>query len=62
MTILTAVLLLKRRLLKIAKPPVLRTCGNDNSKSRYGNDLKFVMAFLDSSEYENTGAREPKLP
>ena len=47
MTILTAVLFLKRRLLKIAKPPVLRTCGNDNSKSRYGNDLKFVMAFLD---------------
>ena len=57
MTILTAVLFLKRRLLKIAKPKehnhiqrlgsVLRTCGNDNSKSRYGNDLKFVMAFLD---------------
>ena len=47
MIILTAVLFLKRRLLKIAKPPVLRTCGNDNSKSRYGNDLKFVMAFLD---------------
>ena len=47
MTILTAVLFLKRRLLKIAKPPVLRTCGNDNSKSRCGNDLKFVMAFLD---------------
>ena len=47
MTILTAVSFLKRRLLKIAKPPVLRTCGNDNSKSRYGNDLKIVMAFLD---------------
>ena len=47
MTILTAVLFLNRRLRKIAKPPVLRTCGNDNSKSRYGNDLKFVMAFLD---------------
>ena len=47
MTILTAVLFLKRRLLKIAKPPVMQTCGNDNSKSRYGNDLKFVMAFLD---------------
>ena len=44
---LSAVLFLKRRLLKIAKPPVLRTCGNDNSKSRYGNDLKFVIAFLD---------------
>ena len=47
MTILTAVLFLKHRLLKIAKPPVLRICGNDNSKSRYGNDLTFVMAFLD---------------
>ena len=47
MTILTAVLFLKRRLLKIAKSPVLRKCKNDNSKSRYGNDLKFVMAFLD---------------
>ena len=31
----------------MAKPPVLQTCGNDNSKSRCGNDLKFVMAFLD---------------
>ena len=40
-------LFLKRRLLKIAKPPVLRTCGNDNSNSRYGNYLKFVKAFLD---------------
>ena len=49
MIILTVVLFLKRRAdySKIAKPPVLRTCGNDNSKSRYGNDLKFVMAFLD---------------
>ena len=47
MTSLTAVLFLKRRLLKIAKSPVLSTGGNDNSKSRYGNDLKFVMAFLD---------------
>ena len=47
MTILTTVLFLKRRLLKIAKPPVLQTCGNDNSKSRYWNDLKFLMAFLD---------------
>ena len=47
MTILTAVLFLKRRLLKMAKLHVLRACGNDNSKSRYGNDLKFVMAFLD---------------
>ena len=43
MTILTDVLFLKRRLLKIA---VLPTGGNDNSKSRYENDLKFVMAFL----------------
>ena len=48
MTILAAVLFLKGRLLKIAKSPVLRTCGNDNySKSRYGNDLKFGIAFLD---------------
>ena len=47
MTSLTAVLFLKRRLLKIAKLPVLSTCGNDNSKSRYGNDLKLVIAFLD---------------
>ena len=47
MTVLTAVLFLKRRLLKIVKQPVLRNCGNDNSKSRYGNDLKFVMVFLD---------------
>ena len=47
MTNLTAVLFLTRRLLKIAKSPVLSTGGNDNSKSRYGNDLKFVMAFLD---------------
>ena len=45
-TTLTAVSFLKRRLLKIAKPPVLQTCGNDNSISRYGSDLKFVMAFL----------------
>ena len=48
MTILTTVLFLKRRLLNIAKPPVLRTCGNDNSKSRNGNDLKLVMVFLNS--------------
>ena len=47
MVILTAVLFLKRRLLKIAKSHVLRTGGSDNSNSRYGNDLKFVMAFLD---------------
>ena len=47
MTILTAVSFLKRRLLKIAKSTVLSTGGNDISKSRYGNDLKFVMAFLD---------------
>ena len=49
MAILTAVLFLKQRVLKIAKSPVLRTGGNDNSKSRYGNDLKFVMTFLDRS-------------
>ena len=47
MTILTAVSFLKRRLLKIAKSPVLSTCGNNNSKSRYGKVLKFAMAFLD---------------
>ena len=47
MDILAAVLYLKRRLLKIAKSPVLRTGGSDNSKSRYENDLQFVMAFLD---------------
>ena len=47
MTIFKVVLFLKRRLLKIAKSPVLRTCGNDNSKSRYGNDLEFRMAFID---------------
>ena len=51
MTSLTAVLFLKRRLLKIAKSPVLSTRGNDNSKSRYGNHLKFVMAFLDRLLY-----------
>ena len=45
MTILTADLFLKRRLLKVAKSPVLSTGGNDNTKSRYGNDLKVVMAF-----------------
>ena len=43
MTSLTVVLFLKRRLLKTAKS----TGGSDNSKSRYGNGLKFVMAFLD---------------
>ena len=47
MTILTAVLFLKGQLHKIAKLPVLSTGENDNSKSRYENDLKFVMAFLD---------------
>ena len=47
MTSLTAVLFLKRQLLKIAKSPVLSTGGNHNSKSRYGNDLKFVVALLD---------------
>ena len=45
MTILTAVLLLKRQLLKIAKLPVLQTGGNDNSKSRYGNDLNILRDF-----------------
>ena len=46
MAILTAVLFLKRRLLKIAKSHVFQSDGSDNSKSRYGDDLK-VMAFLD---------------
>ena len=50
MTSLTAVLFLKRRLLKIAKLNVLSTGGYDNSKSRYGNDLKFVVAFLNSMQ------------
>ena len=45
MTILTAVLLLKPRLLNIAKSPVLRTGGNDNLKSRYGNDLNILGHF-----------------
>ena len=45
MVILTTVLLLKPRLLKISKSPV--TGGSDNSKSRYWNDLKFVIAFQD---------------
>ena len=52
MTSLTAVLFLKRRLLKIAKSPVLSTGGNHNPKSRYGNYLKFVMAFLDRYLYD----------
>ena len=43
---MTAVLFLKRRLLKKAKSLVLRTDGSDNSKSRYGNNLTFVIAFL----------------
>ena len=47
MVILTAVLYLKHRLLKIAKSPVLRNGGSDNSNFRYGNDLNFVTAFLD---------------
>ena len=46
MTSLTAAVFLVRRLLKIAKSPVLSTSGNDNSKSRYGNDLTLVMAFV----------------
>ena len=47
MTILTVVLLLKRRLLKIAKSPVLQASGNNNSKSRDRNDLNYFLAFLD---------------
>ena len=46
MIILTAVLFLKRRLLKRAKSPDLSSGENDNPKSRYGNDLKFIMAFF----------------
>ena len=45
MTILTDVLLLTRRLLKIAKSPVLQASGNNNSKSRYRNDLNFLWYF-----------------
>ena len=52
MTILTAVLFLKRGLLKIVKSAVLSTGRNDNSKSRYENDLKFVMAFLTGSSMQ----------
>ena len=51
MTISTAVLLLKRRLLKIGKSPVLQSSGNNNSKSRYRNDLNLFMAFLDNYLY-----------
>ena len=51
MTILTAVLLLIRRLLKIAKSPVLQASGNNNSKYRYRNDLNFFMTFLDKQLY-----------
>ena len=32
---------------QLAKSPVLRASGNDNSKSRYENDLKIFMALLD---------------
>ena len=42
----TAVLFLRRQLLKIAKSPDLSTGVNDNTKSRYGNDLKFVMTLF----------------
>ena len=35
MAIWIAVLFLKRQLLKIAKSPVLRAGGSDNSKSKY---------------------------
>ena len=52
MTSLTAVLFVKRRLLKIAKSPDLLTSGNDNLKSRYGNKMKFVMAFYIGSSMQ----------
>ena len=43
MTSLTAVLFLKRRLLKITKSPVLSTGGNDNSKSRYMGMIRNLL-------------------
>ena len=36
----------KTPITQIAKSPVLRTGGNDNSKFRYGNELKIVMTFI----------------
>ena len=45
MTILTTVLLLKRRLPSIAKSPVLGNGANDNAKSKYGDDLNFLWHF-----------------
>ena len=39
--------IIKTPITQIAKSPVLRAGGNDNSKSRYGNDLKIFMALLD---------------
>ena len=40
-------LIFKTPITQNSKTTCLRTCGNDNSKSRYGNDLKFAMTFLD---------------
>ena len=37
----------KTPITQIAKSPVLQAGGNDNSKSRYENDLKIFMALLD---------------
>ena len=37
----------KMPITQIAKSPVLRDGGNDNSKSSYGNDLKIFKALLD---------------
>ena len=54
LTILTAVLLLKRRFPNIAKSPILRTGGNNNSKSWYENDLNF-LGHLDRCEESSVG-------
>ena len=50
MTILTAVLLLKRRLLKIAKPLVLRTCLP--TVSGIANYKVKVFFYVDNNFYE----------
>ena len=44
-------LIFKTLITQNIKSPVLQTGGSDNSKSRNGNDLKFVTAFLDSYLY-----------
>ena len=48
MTMFDSCLIFKTPITQNSKiTPVLSTGRNDNSKSRYVNDLKFVMAFLD---------------